>query len=112
MEEILDALRGTELLHEPRAAAMGEVIHCAYDLGDSLALSNRIFTPQNVEPREFQRVIAKLLLGLTSAMILVGLIPLRGTVLGFGMAFGASLLVYECFLLLKLRGRRGDNLCC
>lgn len=36
-----------------------------------------------------------------SALICVGLILLRGTVIGFGLTFGAALLAYESFLLLR-----------
>jgi serine/threonine protein kinase len=42
---------------------------------------------------------ADLMFVINGAMLLVGLIQLRGTILGFGMTFGASLLLYECYLL-------------
>ncbi len=110
MEEMLDALRGIKLLYEPRPAAMPadellEMRTLSYS-PDTVALSNRMFTRERIQPGEFRKFFARLMLGLTSAMILVGLVPLRGTVLGFGMAFGASLLAYECFLLLKASRER------
>jgi eukaryotic-like serine/threonine-protein kinase len=56
----------------------------------------------NVRDWEFRKTFAASMLGLTCVLVLVGLIPLAGTVLGFGLAFGGSLLGYECYLLLKV----------
>lgn len=45
--------------------------------------------------------IAASVLVVTSLFVVVGLVPLAGTVLGFGMAFGGALLAYESLLLLR-----------
>jgi len=48
-----------------------------------------------------QKTFAWSMIVLSTVMIIVGLIPLRETVLGFGMTFGAAIVGYECYLLLE-----------
>ena len=55
----------------------------------------------NAKEQKFRKRVAAMIFVLTSLFVLVGLIPLSGTVLGFGMAFGGALLAYESYLVFR-----------